>query len=56
MHTLTMAATAKTLGISRPTLYKQINKGRLKTITIGRRRFTTPQWVDEYIESRLKAA
>lgn len=39
---------------SRAGIYKEINSGRLKTVTIGRRRFVTPQAAQEWID-RLSA-
>lgn len=34
---------------SRATLYREINAGRLKTITIGRRRYVTPEAIRTWI-------
>ncbi|WP_329464469.1 helix-turn-helix domain-containing protein [Streptomyces sp. NBC_01431] len=42
------AATA--LRVGRSTVYEQIRLGRLRTITIGRRRLVPPEYVAEYIE------
>lgn len=39
---------------SRATVYAEIKKGRLKTVTIGRRRFATPEAAKEWID-RLSA-
>ena len=39
---------------SRATVYSEIKKGRLKTVTIGRRRYATPETVKAWID-RLSA-
>jgi len=52
--TITIADAAKALNISRPTIYKEIQKGRLKTFTIGRRRFVTPAALNDYIADRVE--
>jgi len=39
----------KLLSIGRGTLYAEIHSGKLKTYTIGRRRFADPNAVDEYV-------
>ncbi len=38
------------LSIGRGTLYAEINAGRLETYTIGKRRFASPEAVDQYVE------
>ena len=38
------------LGIGRGTLYGDINSGKLATYKIGKRRFSDPLSVDEYVE------
>ena len=57
MHTFTMsiADAAKALNISRPTIYKEIQQGRLQTFTIGRRRLVTPDALRSYVAGREKA-
>ena len=37
------------LSIGRGTLYAEIKLGRLKTYTLGKRRFADPEAVDEYV-------
>ena len=56
MLTMSITDAAKALNISRPTIYKEIQQGRLKTFTIGTRRLTTPDALRDYIKSREKAA
>ncbi|MGX2996376.1 helix-turn-helix domain-containing protein [Streptomyces sp. JNUCC 64] len=41
---------AVTLRIGRSTLYEEIRLGRLRTVTIGRRRLVPPEYITEYIE------
>ena len=43
-----MEETMDALDLSRPTLYGEINKGRLRTYCVGRRRFCTPDAVRDY--------
>ena len=43
-------------GISQPTFYKLVANNELRTFTIGRRRYTTPEACAEYIRAREKAA
>jgi hypothetical protein len=38
-------------GISTPTLYCLINAGTLKTYKIGRKRYTTPGYIQECLEA-----
>jgi excisionase family DNA binding protein len=59
MHTtysLSIADAAKALNVSRPTIYKEIQNGRLKTFTIGRRRLVSPDALRDYVKLREKAA
>jgi|GEM_PF-571300 len=42
------------LQISRGKGYQEINSNRLKTYKVGRRRFTTGEFILEYIEDRKK--
>lgn len=37
-------------GLSRSGIYAEINAGRLETFKIGRRRFTTPDKLEQFIE------
>ena len=58
MHTFSMSITdaAKALNVSRPTIYKEIQAGRLHTFTIGRRRLVSPEALREYVKAREKVA
>ena len=58
MHsfTMTIADAAKALNVSRPTIYKFIQNGKLQTFTIGRRRLLTPEALNKFIRSRETAA
>lgn len=40
------------LGLSKPTLYAEINAGRLKTYCVGKRRFATRKAVMEWQQAR----
>lgn len=40
------------LGLSRPTLYREISAGRLRTYHVGRRRYVSADAVREYIAAR----
>ena len=44
------------LQISRPTLYQKIATGELKTYKVGRRRFTTDEFIDAFIERAAERA
>ncbi len=44
------------LSIGRGTLYAEIKAGKLKTYTIGKRRFVDPRDLDEYVEKCMKEA
>ena len=58
MQALTMSITdaAKALSVSRPTIYKLIQTGKLNTFTIGRRRLVTPEALNKFIKARELAA
>ena len=58
MQALTMSITdaAKALNVSRPTIYKLIQTGKLNTFTIGRRRLVTPEALNKFIKAREHAA
>lgn len=30
-------------------VYKEINSGRLRTLKVGKRRFTTPEWLSDWV-------
>lgn len=56
-HTPRTIEDARTrLQVSRPTLYQKIASGELKTYKIGRRRFTTDEFIDAFIESSAAKA
>jgi excisionase family DNA binding protein len=56
-HTPRTIEDARTrLQVSRPTLYQKIATGELKTYKIGRRRFTTDEFIDAFIESSAAKA
>lgn len=38
-------------GLSRSTVYAEIKAGRLKTVTVGSRRFSTDRFLDEYVSA-----
>lgn len=40
------------LGISRPTLYREIRDNRLRTYHVGRRRYVSADAIREYIAAR----
>lgn len=46
---LTIEETIKGARTSRATIYREIKAGRLKTVKIGSRRYTTPEFVKEWI-------
>lgn len=46
---LTIEETIKGARSSRATVYREIKAGRLKTVKLGSRRYTTPQFVKEWI-------
>jgi len=58
MHTfgMSIADAAKALDVSRPTIYKEIQAGRLQTFTIGRRRLVSPEALENYVKQREKVA
>jgi excisionase family DNA binding protein len=51
-----IADAAKRLGISRATAYLEINAGRLRTYTTGKRRMVSREAQHEYIRAREAAA
>jgi len=46
---LTIDETIREARTSRATLYREINSGRLKTVKLGTRRYTTPEFIREWI-------
>ena len=57
MQALTVSITdaAKALNVSRPTIYKLIQNGKLKTFTIGRRRLVTPEALSDFVKAQTAA-
>ena len=49
---LSVPEVSRSLGVSIPQLYKEINAGKLLTFTIGKRRFVSHQALERYIEAR----
>ena len=47
---------AAVLGISRPTLYRLINRGELTTFTLGRRRLVSHQAIADLVAEREAVA
>jgi len=45
---LSVKETEDTTGLGHTQIYKEINSRRLKTYKVGRRRFTTPEWLREW--------
>ena len=54
MHsdTLTIPDTCEVLNTSRATVYDEINAGRLRSFTIGRRRYVSREAIADYIRER----
>ena len=52
---LTIKDVCRALNVTHPTVYKEIQAGRLHTFTIGRRRLVTPHALHDYITQREKA-
>lgn len=48
---LTIEEAIKAARSSRATVYREINAGRLKTIKIGRRRYCTPEWMRDWVDT-----
>ena len=55
-YALTIKDVCKALNVTHPTVYKEIQSGRLQTFTIGRRRLVTPDALKDYIKAREKVA
>lgn len=53
---LSIDEVANSLGLSRQTIYVEINEGRLKTFKVGRRRLCSPSALADYVASREKSA
>ncbi len=52
MKALTIPEVLVALKMSRNTLYEEIGAGRLRTYTVGRRRYSSDEAVEEYIRAR----
>lgn len=50
-YLLTIDEVIETCRTSRATLYREINSGRLKTVTLGRRRYATPDAIKNWIQA-----
>ena len=53
---LTMKQVENSAEIGHTQLYKEVNSGRLKTYKVGRRRYTTPDWLLEWQQLMAGAA
>ena len=53
---LTMKQAEKAAEIGHTQLYKEVNSGRLKTYKVGRRRYTTPEWLREWQQAMAGVA
>jgi excisionase family DNA binding protein len=52
---LSIKDVCKALNVTHPTVYKEIQAGRLQSFTIGRRRFVSPDALTNYVRAREKA-
>lgn len=48
----TIDAATEVMGLSRPTIYREIQAGRLRTFHVGRRRYVSADAIREYIAAR----
>jgi excisionase family DNA binding protein len=46
---LSIMEACRILGLSRTTLYAQLSSGRLRSVTVGRRRFIRREAIEEFI-------
>ena len=53
---VTVDEAARTVKISRPTIYTEINSGRLRSFTLGRRRLISVKALQEWIAAREREA
>lgn len=51
-----MAEACDWLGITRRTLYKEVNSGRLKTFKIGTRRLVSERALEQFVKDREEEA
>lgn len=49
---LSIDAATEVMGLSRPTIYREIQAGRLRTFHVGRRRYISADAIREYIAAR----
>lgn len=54
MKTMTVNDLCLVLKLGRNKIYEEIAAGRLRTYTVGRRRYSTDEAVEEYIRAREK--
>lgn len=54
--TYSMAEAARALGVTRRTLYLEINEGRLDTLKVRNRRLVTPAALEKYLQERQREA
>lgn len=54
MKTMTINDLCLVLKLGRNKIYEEIASGRLRTYTVGRRRYSTDEAVEEYIRAREK--
>ena len=52
---LTIRAVSDALGVTIPTIYREIHAGRLDTLKIGRRRLVSPRALEQYIREQEQA-
>ncbi len=53
---LTMKELQETLNVSDWTVKRLVRENKLPTLTIGRRRYVTPQAVEDFIDNRVAEA
>ena len=52
---LSVEAACEYVGISRPTIYRLMDRGAIPSLHIGRRRLILKQHLDAYLQERLEA-
>lgn len=53
---VSVEAAAAALGIARTSCYDLISTGRLRSVTVGRRRLVPVQALDEFVQNALEGA
>ncbi len=53
---VTVDEAARTIKISRPSIYVELNSGRLRSFTLGRRRLISVKALQEWIAAREREA